>query len=345
MSLYSSILRPALFQLDAEKAHELAMSMLSKGFLRAREFADPRLRVSTLGTSFPNPLGLAAGFDKNATVLNHWHLLGFGHVECGTITYHAQPGNPRPRLFRLPEERALINRMGFNNIGASAAATNLAASKAQIPVGVNIGKSKITDLSKAAQDYQESFRLLHSFGAYFAINVSSPNTPGLRTLQEKGPLLEIISALREVDAEKPLLVKVAPDLELSALDDLVDVAVSAKLQGIIATNTTISRPGLVNPPDETGGLSGAPLQELSDRFLSHLYKNCPKDMVLIGVGGIMNGEDLYRKLRLGATLCQIYTGWIYGGLHMIPETLRDLCGLMDRDGVKDLAEIRGTLTV
>ncbi len=342
MSLYDSVLRPAAFLLDPEKVHEIAMWMLSRGLFRAPAFTDKRLEQTLFGVTFPNPLGLAAGFDKNGKALDHWHQMGFGFVEAGTVTQHAQPGNPKPRMFRLPADKALINRLGFNNDGARAIATRLAVAKSQIPLGVNLGKSKITDIADAASDYEASFRLLHKFGDYFAVNVSSPNTPGLRTLQEKGPLLEILASLREVNKEKPLFVKVAPDLEMSALADVIAVAHEAKLTGLIATNTTISRDGLSADPGQDGGLSGAPVLEKSNQFLAHLYKSCNPSIILIGVGGIMSGKDVYDKIRLGAHLCQIYTGWIYGGPAMVPAAMQELTSLMNRDAIQSLSQLRGT---
>lgn len=340
--MYEKVIRPLAFNVDPERAHELAMSMLQRGVFKARSFQDPRLEQTLFGVKFPNPVGLAAGFDKNALALTYWHQLGFGFVECGTVTYHAQPGNPKPRMFRLPADMGLINRLGFNNEGARTVATRLASSKSQVPVGVNLGKSKIAELADAPKDYQESFRLLHSFGDYFVVNVSSPNTPGLRTLQEKGPLLEILAALREIDAERPLFVKVAPDLEPTALDDVIEVAHTAKLTGLIATNTTIAREGLTIDPGEAGGLSGLPLYNRSNGTLAHVARQCDPSMILIGVGGIMNGQHVYDKIRLGAHLCQLYTGWIYGGPHMIPDILEQLVVLMQRDGVKSLDELRRT---
>jgi len=328
--------------MDPESVHEKAMGLLEKGLVRAPLYQDPRLEQTFFGVKFPNPLGLAAGFDKNAIALDHWHQLGFGYVECGTITFHAQPGNPKPRMFRVPEEKGLINRLGFNNDGAAALAKRIASSHPQIPLGINLGKSKITELADAAKDYQESFRLLHTFGGYFVVNVSSPNTPGLRTLQDKSALTEILAALREVDATRPMFVKVAPDLELDALDEVLEVALTAKLTGLIATNTTIARDMLRKDPNQTGGLSGKPVREKSNATLVHLGMNAPKEMILIGVGGIMDGADMYEKIRLGAHLCQVYTGWIYGGPGMVPRTLREFVGLMDRDGVKTLDELRGS---
>ncbi len=342
MSLYDSVIRPVAFMFDPERVHEAAMWMLERGLFKAPHFSDPKLEQTLFGVKFPNPLGLAAGFDKNGRALNHWHQLGFGYVEAGTITYHPQPGNPKPRMFRLPADKGLINRLGFNNEGARSAATKFGLAKPQIPMGINLGKSKITELADAPKDYQESFRLLHKLGDYFVVNVSSPNTPGLRSLQEKGPLMEILAAIREVNSEKPLFVKVAPDLEMSALDDVVEVAHEAKLTGLIATNTTLSREGLSFDPGQAGGLSGRPLFGKSNQFLSHLYRSCNREMILIGVGGIMSGADVYEKIRLGAHLCQIYTGWIYGGPDMIPGAMQELASLMNRDGVGSLAELRGS---
>jgi dihydroorotate dehydrogenase len=343
MSLYESLLRPLAFRMDPEAVHERALGLLAKGVVRARAFRDERLAQTLFGVRFENPLGLAAGFDKNGVALDHWHKLGFGFIEAGTVTWHAQPGNPKPRMFRLPQDKALINRLGFNNEGAERLAERLRVAHAQIPVGINLGKSKITELEDAAEDYRKSYASLHGHGAYFVVNVSSPNTPGLRTLQDKGPLLEIIAAIRSVDAGRPLFVKVAPDLELDALDEVVQVVHETSLTGVIATNTTLSRSGLSRDPGEAGGLSGAPLRELSNRTLAHLYRHCPADTILIGVGGIMSGGDVYEKIRLGAHLCQLYTGWIYGGPAFVPNAMEELVALMERDGVRTLAEARGTL--
>jgi len=345
MSLYGSVLRPLLFMLPAETAHDLGMRVLRRGWVKARDYHSPILEQEYFGVKFKNPLGLAAGFDKNALALNHWHLLGFGFVETGTVTWHPQPGNPKPRMFRVPSHQGVINRLGFNNDGARMVSSRLAAASPQIPVGVNLGKSKVTDLVNAARDYQDSYRLLHKNGSYFVINVSSPNTPGLRSLQEKGPLLEIIQALREVNPDRPLFVKVAPDLELDALDEVVEVARETGLTGIIATNTTISRDSLPESApnrNEQGGLSGQPVKQKADEALAHLGRTCGKEMLLIGVGGIFDGQDLYDKIARGAHLCQIYTGWIYGGPHTVPNILEEFVGLLERDGVKTLDELRGS---
>ena len=345
MGLYDAAIRPLLFRMDPESAHDFAFRYLEKGLVSVRPLESPLLEQTLFGVQFKNPLGLGAGFDKNARAVSHWHKLGFGFVEVGTVTWHAQPGNPKPRLFRLPEDKALINRMGFNNDGAERVAERLRGSLPRVALGINLGKSKITELNDAPNDYRQSFNALKDFGDYFVINVSSPNTPGLRSLQERGPLAEIFSAVREVDSQKPLFVKVAPDLEFDALDEVVAVAREHNLAGIIATNTTISRDAIPRGHknrDEAGGLSGEPLKSRSNEVLKHLYKACGKDMVLIGIGGIFNGDDLYEKIALGAHLCQVYTGWIYGGPQMVPRSLRQLAGRLEKEGIKSIAELRGS---
>jgi dihydroorotate dehydrogenase len=342
MGLYERLARPLAFRIDPETVHDLAMKGLRSGLFRAPAFSDPLLESVRFGVKFQNPVGLAAGFDKNGVALNRWKDLGFGFIEAGTVTHHAQPGNPKPRMFRVPEAQGIINRMGFNNQGAAALAERVAEAKPGIPLGINLGKSKITELADAPKDYAESFRLLHTQGDYFVVNVSSPNTPGLRALQDASALREILAAMREIDATRPVFVKVAPDLTLEALDELVGVAIEAKLTGLIATNTTIAREMLTKDPGEAGGLSGRPVQTMSDRSLAHLYKSCPRDMILIGVGGIMDGDDAYRKITLGAHLIQLYTGWIYGGPALVPQINRRIVELMKRDGFNSLDEARGT---
>lgn len=340
MGLYESVLRPLAFRLDPETAHEWANRAIGSGLIKAPRFTDPRLECERFGVRFPNPVGLAAGFDKNGLLLDRWRDFGFGFVEAGTVTHLPQPGNPKPRMFRVPEAQGLINRMGFNNEGAAALAARVV--DAGIPLGINLGKSKVTELEDAPEDYAASFRLLHGHGDYFVVNVSSPNTPGLRALQDAGALREILAAMRGVDATRPLFVKVAPDLEPEALDEVVGVAVEARLTGLIATNTTVSRVMLPRDPGEAGGLSGRPVREMADRALAHLYKACPKDMILIGVGGILNGDDAYRKITLGAHLVQLYTGWIYGGPALVPRINQRLVELLARDGFKTLDEARGS---
>ena len=346
MGFYKAALRPLLFRMDPESAHEMAFKALERGAVNVKPFESPLLGQELFGIQFSNPLGLAAGFDKNARAVAQWHKVGFGFAEIGTVTWHAQPGNPRPRLFRLPEDKALISRMGFNNDGAVAVADRLSKTKSQVPLGINLGKSKITQLERAAQDYQDSFRALKEFGDYFVVNVSSPNTPGLRTLQEKGPLSEIFGAIREVDASIPLFVKVAPDLELPALDEVVAVAAQHRLTGIIATNTTLSRdeiPAGRPHREESGGLSGLPLRERANEIMKHLYRACGQSMILIGVGGIFSGDDLYDRIGAGAHLCQVYTGWIYGGPNMAPSTLQRLSQRMEQEGHVKIDDLRGRL--
>jgi dihydroorotate dehydrogenase len=343
VDFYKTVLRPLLFQMDPETVHEYGLKMARKGLIKEHRNIDyTALEQEFFGAKFKNPLGLAAGFDKNAVAVGQWESAGFGFVEVGTVTFHAQEGNPKPRLFRLPDDQALINRLGFNNTGAAQMVENLAAARCNIPYGINVGKSYITPVENAADDYKMTFETLRGFGNYFTVNVSSPNTPGLRSLQEKDKLTEVLTAVREVAPVVPLFVKIAPDLELTAVDEVIEVAFDMRLTGIIATNTTISRVGLNTPTQEAGGLSGRPLRALSDGILAHLAKALDERMVLIGVGGIFTGEDLFRKISLGAHLCQVYTGWVYGGPNMVVDTLADLVGLMEQRGFKDLKALRGS---
>lgn len=292
--------------------------------LAGRAAGRPGREKTVFGVRFPNPIGLAAGFDKDGVALNGLKHLGFGFVEVGTVTRHAQPGNPKPRLFRLPKDKAVINRMGFNNHGADALARRLENANPGIPVGINIGKSKVTALEEAASDYAYSFRLLAQYGDYVVVNVSSPNTPGLRGLQERAPLVEILSALKDIDSEKPLFVKIAPDLDDHALADVASVVADLGLTGVVATNTTVSREGLSSDPGEQGGLSGLPLRERASDVLRSLRDQCGPETVLIGVGGIMSGEDARSRLAAGADLVQVYTGWVYGGPTFVDSILETL---------------------
>ena len=326
MGLYESIIRPLAFRIDPEKVHEIAMRNIAKGVISGTETPLEYDPVELFGVKFPNRLGLAAGFDKNAHAVNTWHRFGFGFVEIGTITWHAQPGNDRPRLFRLPEDKALINRMGFNNDGALAVAERLSKSSPKIPIGVNLGKSKITPLEEAHEDYRKSFEVLQSLGDYFVVNVSSPNTPGLRSLQDREPLIRIFDALRTVNGSKPMFVKVAPDLTEDALSEILQVAIEMHLTGIIATNTTISREDLATKDEklknQMGGLSGKPVFKMSNDALEFLARHKPKEMILHGVGGVFDRKDYDTKRKLGAELVQLYTGWIYGGPGLVPMILR-----------------------
>ncbi|MCE9560202.1 MAG: quinone-dependent dihydroorotate dehydrogenase [Armatimonadetes bacterium] len=338
--MYEKLLRPLLFRLDPERAHHLGLSFIARGLIRSRLVRDPRLAVTVMGLSFPNPLGLAAGFDKNGVALSRWAGLGFGFAEVGTVTPKAQPGNPKPRMFRLPAEQGLINRLGFNNDGAEALRRNLlASSQRDAPIGINLGKNKVTPDAEAANDYAESFALLEPYGDYFVINVSSPNTPGLRTLQDRGPLTEIIRAIRATPSTKPLLIKVAPDLTDTALEEIVDLAKSENLQGLIVSNTTIARDMLARDPEIAGGLSGRPVSKVSNHALSVIAASS-KELCIIGVGGIFTATDLITKFELGADLTQIYTGWVYGGPQTCARILTDVLIEMDRRGLKHISEFR-----
>lgn len=343
--MYESILRRMLFALDPETAHNAAMGAISKGLVQAPAFRDSRLSQVLFGAEFPNPIGLAAGFDKNAVAIPYWRGLGFGFAEVGTVTYHAQSGNPKPRMFRYPEEKALVNRLGFNNEGAAIIAERVQKSLplAGIPIGVNLGKSKVTPLEDAPADYAETYRLMTANPsksrdkvnpAYFVINVSSPNTPGLRSLQDKPALQSIIRAIRSAGPAHPLFIKVSPDLSDEAMGDVLDVAGENDIAGIIATNTTIQHAHV------RGGLSGAPLRERANEVLRFFSARAPQDMALIGVGGIFTIDDLWERLRSGAHLVQIYTGWIYGGPGLIPKLLEELMDRMDKERISNVAEIR-----
>jgi len=328
VNIYTAILRPLLFSLDAERAHHLVLRQLSI-------FPTPLLRLifghlrrsrpyRLFGVDFPRRVGLAAGMDKNATALRAWEVLGFGFVEVGTVTARPQPGNPRPRLFRYPEHGALVNRMGFNNDGADAVAARLDRLRKTgkwpaIPVGINLGKSKITPLDEAPADYLHSFRALRRFGDYFVINVSSPNTPGLRELQESRRLSEIIRTLRNEDASAPLLLKIAPDLPDEQALKIAALAENEGLSGLIATNTTIDHSALPADRDQQGGLSGAPLRERATRLIKILHQQTA--LPLVGSGGVMDAISAKEKFDAGASLVQIYTGLVYRGPHLIREII------------------------
>lgn len=325
MNLYTAILRPLLFRMDAETAHHFALRQLSlmpPALLRLFFGGGAARPTNVFGLSFLNPVGLAAGMDKNAVALPGWEALGFGFVEIGTITAHAQTGNPLPRIFRYPDRQALINRMGFNNDGAEAVAARLQKLKAsgrwpRIPVGINLGKSKVTPIEEAAADYLHSFRLLKSHGDYFVINVSSPNTPGLRDLQETGRLREIIRALQPERSGKPLLVKIAPDLPDEQAAEIAALAGEEGLSGLIATNTTLDHSSIPAERNETGGLSGAPLLPRATALLSHLKSRTA--LPIVASGGVMDAAAARKKFDAGASLVQIYTGFVYRGPQLIRE--------------------------
>lgn len=322
-----------LFRLDAERAHALAGWFLQQPWLaglvgRIYRLEDERLAVTCFGLQFPNPVGLAAGFDKDATLMHGLARLGFGFLEVGTVTPRPQPGNPRPRLFRLPRDRALLNRMGFNNQGVEAMARRLAHRPDGVVLGVNIGKNRDTPLDQAAGDYLTCFRRLHPWADYFVVNVSSPNTPGLRDLQSPASLKAILEPLQEANAAlsrpKPLLVKIAPDLTETQLNELIGVCLALQVSGIVATNTTTSRQGLQTPPDELtglgpGGISGAPLRQRATRLIARIHQHTGGQLPIVGVGGIFSGRDALEKWEAGARLVQLYTGFIYRGPSLIRE--------------------------
>lgn len=345
--------KPLLFKTDAERAHDMVMAGLSfsanrPGLLRllASEcrLQDPKLEQTLKGVRFPNPMGLAAGMDKNARAIRSWQALGFGSVEVGSITAHPQEGNPKPRLFRLLEDKALINRFGFNNDGAVAVAERLkrSATGIAIPLGINIGKSKITPNEKAAEDYLFSVAQLQSHADYLVVNVSSPNTQGLRDLQGKEQLEHLLSTLQgQRETSKPLFLKIAPDMEWQAFDEVVEVAMRQGIDGLIISNTTVSRAGLKTSIDEAGGLSGEPLKAHSLECLRYVRQHLSQDMVLVSVGGVSSFEDVLERLRAGASLIQIYTAFIYQGPKLIYRINQKLLAHMEREGMQSVSELVG----
>jgi dihydroorotate dehydrogenase len=360
---YRKLLRPILFAQDAEHAHDFTLKILGctaqkkfAGNLIGNFFNASKLPVEAFGLKFPNPVGLAAGMDKFAAAVPIWEKLGFGFCELGGVTWHAQPGNPKPRMFRAAAGEAIVNRMGFNNPGAEIFAQKLSKWKnsgrwPNHPVGVNLGKSKITPLEKAAEDYANSFRVLRTLADFFVINVSSPNTPGLRQLQDKTALDEILAAIQELNKiknpAKPILVKIAPDLSFEAIDEILELIASRQIAGIVATNTTISRPQtndfhLQKIYSETGGLSGRPLRTRSTEIIRHIFKQTNGKLPIIGVGGIFNVDDAWEKITAGASLVQIYTGLVFEGPGLVKKVITGLREKMKMAGVHTLKELIGT---
>ena len=381
---YRNLVRPALFSLDSEEIHNRTLSALGwvgrHGVLceaLASFYRPMDLPLELFGLTFPNPVGLAAGMDKHAAAVPAWEAVGFGFIELGGVTCHPQPGNPAPRLFRAVSDAALINRMGFNNPGAEAIASRLAEWRASgrwpnHPVGINLGKSKIVPLETAAADYANSFRIVGPHADFFVVNVSSPNTPNLRQLQDKAALDEILAALQEVNRQpsvvrcqssgarltddeppatahsaKPILVKVAPDLSFEALDEILDLAGPRQIAGIVATNTTITRPGTCDPElkhiyAEAGGLSGRPLRARSTEIVRHLYRQTNGSLPVIGVGGIFNAEDAWEKITAGASLVQLYTGLVYEGPGVVKEIVSGLQQRLEESGLGSFNEAVGT---
>jgi dihydroorotate dehydrogenase len=343
-----SLLRRWLFSRDAEDAHHLtfrwfhrvcAIPGVRSLLNRWQRVTDASLQTQAFGLTFPNPLGLAAGLDKNAVLVNEFAALGFGFVEVGTVTPRPQPGNERPRLFRLPVDEAIINRMGFNNDGAVAIAARLRSRRTSVLVGGNIGRNKDTPETGAVADYCAAFRELHPVVDYFVVNVSSPNTPGLRALQDREPLTRLLSELQSVNdsfgTPRPLLLKIAPDLSDSQLDDVIAVVRETGTAGLVATNTTIRRDGLRTPADTVqsigpGGLSGRPLTRRATEVIRYLSQRSDRRIPIIGVGGIHTPEDALEKLSAGATLLQLYSGLIYEGPRLVPRILRAIAAARTR---------------
>lgn len=366
--LYRRVIRPALFAIPSEPIHHATLAGLGLAaehaglcMLTRRLFGAAELPVDVFGLRFPNPLGLAAGMDKRAQAVPMWEALGFGFSELGGVTRHPQPGNPPPRMFRAPADGALVNRMGFNNPGAEAFAAQLRHWHAEgrwpaHPVGVNLGKSRITPLDAAADDFLFSFRLTWPWADFFVVNVSSPNTPNLRQLQD-GPALEaILGVLQDANAElaavagrapKPLLVKVAPDLSFDALDEILALAVPRGLAGLVAANTTTTRPatgaGAVHAVfTEAGGLSGRPLRRRSNEVIRHVFRQTRGGLPIIGVGGVFDAADAWEKLACGASLVQVYTGMVYEGPGLARAIVRGLRERLARSGAKAIGEIVGS---
>lgn len=372
MDIYQFALRPLLFNFlkaDPEWLHQRtikslnwlshtshpAADWLNQSLQHSLCLQDPRLEQNLFGLNFPNPLGLAAGFDKDGVAAHIWSHLGFGFAELGTVTFVAQPGNPRPRLFRLPLDQAALNRMGFNNSGAAAMAARLAEDQEKlgfsIPIGVNLGKSKVTPLTEAATDYLNSFRLLKDLGNYFVVNVSSPNTPGLRSLQDAAMLSSILDVLQQENtAQKPIFVKIAPDLSWEAISDIINLAKTYQLAGIIATNTTINREGLQtqiipqtgkSPQEEAGGISGAPVRHRSTEVIRFIWQQTQGTIPIIGVGGIFTAADAWEKITAGASLIQVYTGWVYQGPMMVRRILAGLLAQLEKNQLNSITEAVG----
>ncbi|WP_149526180.1 quinone-dependent dihydroorotate dehydrogenase [Sphingobacterium hotanense] len=336
------LVKPLFFQMNPEQAHHNVTSGLkfftkiwgSNALLKSLyTVEDPRLQTTVFGLTFKNPVGLAAGFDKNADYIEQMSKLGFGFIEIGTVTPKPQPGNDKPRMFRLVNDQALINRMGFNNQGADVAAGRLKHLKEKngVIIGGNIGKNKVTPNEEAVNDYIYCFNSLFDYVDYFVVNVSSPNTPGLRDLQEKEPLKKILNKLQDLNnakaSPKPILLKIAPDLTDSQLDDIVEIVQHTKIAGVIATNTTISREGLYSDPNlvkEAGGVSGKPLTKRSTEVIKYLSDKSNKAFPIIGVGGIHSAADAIEKLNAGASLIQIYTGFIYEGPGLVAEICKGI---------------------
>jgi dihydroorotate dehydrogenase len=333
--IYEGLVRPLLFTLSPEAAHNIAIRQLRAAsnwpaaLRQLKRFKPPAKPTTVFGLTFPNPIGLAAGFDKNGVAIPAWAALGFGFVEIGTVTAKPQPGNPKPRIFRYPQQEALINRLGFNNDGADVVAARLrtlreTARWPAIPVGINLGKSKITPLEEAVDDYLYSFRLLAPLADYVVLNVSSPNTPGLRSLQEQSALQHLLGAVHSENERirKPVLLKIAPDLSLADLEQIIATCEQSGVAGIIATNTTLDHSAIPASVDQTGGLSGRPLREKSTEFIRAI--RAQSQLPIIASGGISDAASANEKLTAGAQLIQVYTGYVYRGPRLLREIVEGL---------------------
>lgn len=351
---FKKLIRPALFALPPEAAHDFGIGVLRCALAApvARRIAARRFRaefpfgpVRAFGLDFGNPIGIAAGFDKNARAVDQLAAIGFGFVEAGTVTLRPQPGNDKPRLFRLPADLALINRFGFNNDGAQTVAARLLAAHRECVIGVNIGKNKDIPLDSAIADYVECLRTVFGVADYIAVNVSSPNTPDLRDLQRVESLETLLAELMAVNRElgpKPLLVKIAPDLGPEEIEAVAGVALDLGLAGIIATNTTTKRDGLRYDPNEAGGLSGAPLRDLSTEVVARIYRSTGGRLPIIGVGGVFTSADAFRKIAAGATLVQAYTGFVYGGPGFARSIVEGLAAILSEQGFVRYGEAIGS---
>ncbi len=361
MSLfYENVIRPAMFRFEAETAHDIGITSLRLGLssefaqhaATARFAADESCAVQRFGLKFASPIGVAAGFDKNGIVVNQLAALGFGSVEVGTVTFQPQSGNPRPRLFRLPDDKALINRLGFNNDGADAIAKRLQELDRRCVVGVNIGRNKDVPNGEATENYLAAFDLVRDVADYVAVNISSPNTPNLRELQHGENLEGLLSALRQrgrsssqEGSPKPLLVKIAPDLDEAEIEEIVDICLRLEISGIIATNTTVGRENLrtVNIARfGSGGLSGHPLAERSNEVIRSIYRNSGGKLPIIGVGGIFTADDAFDKLAAGASLLQSYTGFVYRGPTFARDLSRGIQRLSAERGFANIDEVIGS---
>lgn len=352
--LYKALVRPWLFQTDPETAHERALNLAaSLGRCRitrdaietAFAFEDRRLRQTVFGIEFPNPVGLAAGYDKNAVGLELWPAFGFGFVEIGSVTLNPQPGSEPPRLFRQVEQRSLINRMGFNNDGAEAIMARVPPRPHRIPIAVNVGKNRDVDLAHAGENYAATIGAFRDRADFFVINVSSPNTPGLRKLQDKEMLDELLGRVAGLHVTTPVLLKIAPDLTFDQIDDAVSLVERHKLAGVVATNTTIDHPTPLSTPKAFGaggGLSGAPLRARATECIRHIRRQTEGRLPIIGVGGIFTADDAYEKIRAGACLVEVWTGLIFEGPSIVRNINRGLLRLLARDGFGTIADAVGT---